>query len=238
MPPAEQMNKQILVVEDEGLIAADVQRRLQRLGYSVPAIAQSGKEALRCTRSMPFDLVLMDIRIKGEMDGIETAAALKAEFETPVVYLTAHSDEATVDRAKLTEPFGYLLKPIGDGNLRSAVQIAIYKSEMEGRISDNWLSATLHSVREGLITTKTNGELTSGSSAGPHGRQSMDAPGLFEESEESRSSTLPAPLLESLSMLKHSMAALEKATAAIAAPRVQTATCSRKPRAAGARKGR
>src|SRR5208283_205502 len=107
MPLAEQTKKQILVVEDEGLIAADIQRRLERMGYSVPAIAQSGEEALRCARSTPLDLVLMDIRIKGEMDGIALAEALKAEFETPVVYLTAHFDETTVNRAMLTEPFGY-----------------------------------------------------------------------------------------------------------------------------------
>src|ERR1017187_7651536 len=106
MQAAQEAKKQILVVEDEGLIAADIQRRLQRLGYAVPAIAHSGEEALRYARSTPFDLVLMDIRLNGEMDGIAAAAALKAEFETPVVYMTAHSDQDTVNRASLTEPFG------------------------------------------------------------------------------------------------------------------------------------
>jgi hypothetical protein len=191
----EQTRKQILVVEDEGLIAADVQRRLERFGYSVPAIAQSGEEALRCARSTLFDLVLMDIRINGEMDGIATAAVLKAECGTPVVYMSAHSDQASVDRAKLTEPFGYVLKPVGDANLRSTVQIAIYKGEMERRLrsSEAWLAATLRSVGDGIIATDTNGEivfmnpvaeqLTSWSSADAQGRQLMNVLGLFEETE-------------------------------------------------------
>ena len=146
MPLLEQTKKQILLVEDEGLIATDVQRRLERLGYSVPAIAQSGEEALRCARATPFDLVLMDIRIKGEMDGIATAAALKAEFEAPVVYMTAHSDESTLNRAMLTEPIGYLLKPICDDNLRSALQIAIYKSERERKRLEQTQARLTHEV--------------------------------------------------------------------------------------------
>src|SRR5271165_5534518 len=186
MPLAEQTKKQILVVEDEGLIAADIQRRLERLGYAVPAIVQSGEEALCCARSTPFDLVLMDIRIVGEMDGIATAAALKAECGMPVVYMTAYSDETTLSRAQLTEPFGYVMKPVADASLRSAVQIAIYKSEMERRLrtSEAWLSATLRSVGEGLIAADCKGEvvftnptaerLTGWSSADARGRQLMD----------------------------------------------------------------
>ena len=195
MALAEETKKQILVVEDEGSIGADVQKRLERLGYSVPNIAQSGEEALRCARSTPFDLVLMDIRIKGDMDGIATAAALKNECGTPVLYMTAHSDQATVDRARMTEPFGYVLKPAGDANLRSAVQIAIYKSEMDRRLrsSEAWLTATLRSVGDGIIATGINGEivfmnpvaeqLTSWSSNDAQGLQLMNVLGLFEDSE-------------------------------------------------------
>jgi two-component system cell cycle sensor histidine kinase/response regulator CckA len=195
MSPTEDVRRQILVVEDEGLIAADIQRRLERMGYSVPAVASSGEEALRCARSTPLDLVLMDIRLRGAMDGIATAQALKAEWGTPVVYITAYSDGETIHRATLTEPMGYLLKPITDGDLRSAVQISLYKHEMEGRLraSEAWLSSTLRSVGEGIVATDNAGQvvflnppaerLTGWSGSGARGRMLMEVLGLFEESQ-------------------------------------------------------
>jgi hypothetical protein len=161
MQANEDFQKQILVVEDEGLIATDLERRIARLGYPAPAIAQSGEEALRKARSTRFDLVLMDIRLKGEMDGVATAAALRAELRTPVVYVTAHADQETIERAKVTEPLGYLLKPISDGDLRSVIQTSIYKATMERRLrlSAAWLATTLRSMGDGLLATHSEGKV-------------------------------------------------------------------------------
>jgi signal transduction histidine kinase len=121
----------ILLVEDNAIIAKDLQRQLEELGYTVPFIAATGSDAIRKVKENKIDLVLMDIMLAGEMDGIETADQMRTRDRVPVVYLTAYTDEATLKRAKITEPYGYLVKPVSDIEMRRVIEMAIYKSNME-----------------------------------------------------------------------------------------------------------
>ena len=121
----------ILVVEDERIVAKDLQRRLQRLGYTVCAIASSGQEAIEQVAQTPPHIVLMDIILQGPMDGVEAAEHIRARFDIPIIYLTAHADANTLQRAKATEPFGYLLKPFEAKALQTTIEMALYKHQME-----------------------------------------------------------------------------------------------------------
>ena len=122
---------QILVVEDENIVAKDIQNRLRHFGYTVPAVVSSGEEALRKTAEVSPDLVLMDIMLKGKMDGTEAAEQIRWRFNIPVVYLTAYADPHTLQRAKETEPFGYILKPFEEKELHTAIEMALYKHRAE-----------------------------------------------------------------------------------------------------------
>jgi response regulator RpfG family c-di-GMP phosphodiesterase len=122
---------QVLIVEDEGIIAADIQDRLTSLGYDVPATVASGEEALQRIPVLTPDIVLMDIVLQGQMDGVEAAAAIRQQFEIPVIFLTAHADESTVQRAKLTEPFAYIIKPFEERELHTALEMALHRHKME-----------------------------------------------------------------------------------------------------------
>jgi len=127
----------ILVVEDEKLIAEHLRANLRRLGYTVIATVPSGEEAIKVSEDTEPNLVLMDIILKGEMDGIEAAEHIRSLFGIPVIYLTAHANESILARAKLTEPFGYLLKPFRQQELRMAIEVALYKHRMQERLRDN-----------------------------------------------------------------------------------------------------
>lgn len=152
----------ILVVEDESIVAMDIKHRLESMDYIVPAITSSGEEAVAKTAETNPDLVLMDIVLKGEMDGIDAAQQIKDNFDIPVVYLTAYSDERTLKRAKITGPFGYIIKPFEDRELHSAIEVALYKHEMESKLKENEkrLSTTLESIGDAVITADKNGRIT------------------------------------------------------------------------------
>ncbi|MBU4259376.1 MAG: response regulator, partial [Desulfobacteraceae bacterium] len=117
----------ILVVEDEGIIAKDIKNILSFLGYSVIGIASSGEEAIEKAMEMHPDLVLMDIVLEGDMDGVKAAEHIRDRFDIPVVYLTAYSDDTTLQRAKITEPYGYILKPFQERELYTTIEMALYK---------------------------------------------------------------------------------------------------------------
>src|SRR5437879_10890286 len=122
---------QILVVEDEGITAMDLEARLKRLGYSVPSVASSGEEAILRAEETHPDLVLMDIMLRGQTDGVQAAQEVQTRFGIPVVYLTTYFDDATLERAKATEPFGYIIKPFKDINLRTSIEVALRRREAE-----------------------------------------------------------------------------------------------------------
>jgi len=127
---------QILVVEDQRIVAEDIRENLEHLGYAVSAIASSGKEAIQKAEEVLPDLIMMDIRLKGKMDGIETAEYINQRLDVPVVYLTAFADEDTLQRAKQTQPFGYLIKPFKERELHTTIEVALYKHEMEVQLKE------------------------------------------------------------------------------------------------------
>ena len=155
------MNTSILVVEDEGLIAIDLKRKLEQAGYFVPLIADSAEDAIAGVERHHPNLVMMDIRLRGEQDGIQTADQIRRLFQIPVMYVTAHADRETLERAKITEPFGYIVKPFHSVDFRAQIEMAIWKHQMEQklRVSEAWLSAICRNVADALISSDRNGRI-------------------------------------------------------------------------------
>ena len=152
----------ILIVEDEKLVATDIKQCLEQLGYAVVGIAASGVEALRQAVATGPDLVLMDIKLRGGIDGIDAAEALYQRMHIPVVYLTAYGDSETVARAKNTLPSGFVLKPFDDRALRTAVELALHRHQTEKHSAsqESSFAAALGSIREGVIVTQHRGLVT------------------------------------------------------------------------------
>lgn len=151
----------ILIVEDEGLIALDLRRKLEQAGYKVPAVADNATDALLAVERHQPSLVLMDIRIRGPQDGIETAGLIRQRFQVPVMFVTAHADRDTLERARITEPFGYIVKPFHSVDFRAMIEMALWKHKMEQklRISEAWLSTTFRNVADALIATDKDGNV-------------------------------------------------------------------------------
>jgi PAS domain S-box-containing protein len=127
----------ILIVEDDTIIAMELMERLKELGYDVAGIVSSGTDAIDSVNSAQPDLVLMDIRLSGKMDGIEATEKIREQFDIPVIFLTAYTDEETLSRAKKTEPFGYILKPFDARMLHTNIEIAFYRHQMEKMLKQN-----------------------------------------------------------------------------------------------------
>src|SRR5512136_2513299 len=152
----------ILVVEDELIIAKGIEKRLIALGYSVIDIVPTGEEAVETALNEMPDLVLMDVCLQGRMDGVMAAEKIRSKADIPVIYLTAYADSDTLARAKITEPFGYIVKPFQDITLKSAIEMALYKHMMESRLrhSEQWLATILRSVGDAVIATDSRGAVS------------------------------------------------------------------------------
>lgn len=153
----------ILIVEDEIIVARDIERHLQNLGYETFPPANSREQAIESIEGEKPDLVLMDIVIKGDSDGIATAQEIRERYFIPVIFLTAHLDDTLLQAAALTEPFGYLIKPFDVHELVATIKMALHKAEMENRLrlSEEMVSMTLQSIGDGVIATDDQGRVTS-----------------------------------------------------------------------------
>lgn len=124
----------VLVVEDESIVSKDIQHSLKKLGYNVVGAASTGEKAVELALETKPDIVLMDIMLKGEMNGIQAADEIRSKINIPVIYLTAYADEGTLSRAKVTEPYGYIIKPFKEIDIHTSIEMAIYKHKKESEI--------------------------------------------------------------------------------------------------------
>ena len=159
----------VLVVEDESIIAMETESVLAELGYEVVAIVDTGEKAIEVTEQRKPDIILMDIRIKGEIDGIDTAEIIRSKFEIPVVFLTAHLDEERLEKVKLTMPFGYILKPIKERDLKVTLEMALHvskvdverkKTEQKLKESEEKYRNILESIDDSYYEVDLTGKLT------------------------------------------------------------------------------
>lgn len=155
------LTSRIMIVEDEGIIAMDIRSQLEVFGYQVVATAFSGGQAISLANEHKPDLVLMDIVLKGQMDGISAAQSITESLGIPVIFLTAYSDSATLLRAKATGAYGYLIKPFRPDELHASIEVALYKYQLERKLKDSeqWFAKTLHCISDAVIATDIEGNI-------------------------------------------------------------------------------
>lgn len=152
----------VLVVEDESIVSKDIQHSLKKLGYNVVGASSTGEKAVELAGETNPDIVLMDIMLKGEMNGIQAAEQIRVNFSIPVIFLTAYADESTLSKAKITEPYGYILKPFKEIDLHTTIEMAVYKHGKEQEmVKERDLLFSLVENKEGgeYIFVKSNSKL-------------------------------------------------------------------------------
>jgi DNA-binding LytR/AlgR family response regulator len=142
----------VLVVEDESIVSKDIQHSLKKLGYHVVGAAATGEQAVKLAMETQPDIILMDIMLKGEMNGIEAATQIRTETNIPVIFLTAYADESTLNRAKITQPYGYIIKPFKEIDIHTSIEMALYKHKKEAEVLKE--RDLLFNLVEGQGTTK------------------------------------------------------------------------------------
>ncbi|MCX7973202.1 MAG: diguanylate cyclase [Candidatus Aminicenantes bacterium] len=152
----------ILIVEDEGLVARDLEAMIRNLGYRVVGICSSAEEAFRLINTRRPDLIIMDIVLQGKLDGIKAADEIRRRHNLPIIFLTAHTDETTFQRAKVTNPLAFIHKPVEQKELLTVIEMALYKhrTEMKLREKEEWLSTILAGIADGVIATDPHGIIT------------------------------------------------------------------------------
>jgi len=152
----------IMIVEDEGIIAEDVQASLEDMGYEVAAVAITGEDAVERAEKERPDLILMDVLLQGAIDGIEAAARIRKTLDIPIIYLTAYADDMVLERAKTTEPFAYMIKPIRERELYTNIEMALFKHEMDKKLKQGrqWFFVTLKSIGDAVIAADREGCVT------------------------------------------------------------------------------
>jgi two-component system cell cycle sensor histidine kinase/response regulator CckA len=193
----------VLIAEDEGLIAMDIAAHLEALGHTVVGTVSTAAEAIE--QAPNAQVVLMDIRLDGPVDGIEAASKIRERYRLPVVFLTAQADPSTLERAKLAAPFGYILKPLAHAALQPSIEIAMYKHQMEARLqeSEAWMRATLTSAADAVIVTDAQGQIRFLNPAA----EALVVPGATEVSQILKEDPLPLAILQDAPVAIHTQLA-------------------------------